>query len=630
MVANAKYNSGLMIRSSKMRGFVAAFLTVAVLAVCPLSRALTILSGPTFTLATNAPLAGLLQLTTDVPSRVSVLVEDGTNTWERDFYDFSTTHSLPLLGFEPDRTNQILVTVYDEGQNAYTAPQVLTFVTAPLPADFPTWTVLKDEPSQMEPGYMLFIISVEFGSATVHYITIMNNSGQVVWYAPDPAAGDYDVRQLTNGDLFVEEPPPADDFLEINMLGQTVRTWYPPAGYPETPFPVNGHDADMTDHGTILYLSDTSRVVTNFPMFSFPITDTESNAPLGTETVDDNPIVEVSATNGALLNQWSPMELLDPTRVSYLTGDYHSTYGLDNEHANAVLEDTNDNSIIVSLRDQNAVFDFSRSTGELQWILGPHEGWGTHWQPYLLAPVGTPFEWNYGQHGPDLTPQGTLLVYNDGAQRAMPFDPPVPDQDNYSDAVEYRINDTNMTVSEVWNSSWQTNQDRLYSPILGKTQWLPTTRNVLVTYGFVTYVNGKTPSPYATNSTPLGPATMVRIEEYTHDPVPQVAFDLSFFDYDNTSSDYAGYFCYRAEWVSDLYPHPAEPVNDLVMSRVEQIPILEFSADPTHNYLIQASTDLTHWTTIGTPVQDGSAGDYYFDDLDASQFTTRFYRVVTQ
>ncbi len=97
-------------------------------------HAVTILSGPTFTPATNAPLAGVLQLTTDVDSRVSVLVSDGTNFWERDFYDFGTTHSETLLGFKPGRTNQILVTVYDKYRNTCTAMQLLNFVTAPLPS----------------------------------------------------------------------------------------------------------------------------------------------------------------------------------------------------------------------------------------------------------------------------------------------------------------------------------------------------------------------------------------------------------------------------------------------------------------------------------------------------------------
>ncbi len=578
-------------------------------------RALNILSGPTFTPATNAPLAGLLKLTTDVDSRISIQVNDGTSTWERDFYNYTTNHSVPLLGFKPDRTNQILVTVYDKHRNAHTAPQPLTFVTAPLPTNFPPWTVLKSEPSKMEPGYTLFIL--EDRTLAKFYITIMNNSGELVWYAPW-SSNDGDVRQLDNGDLFIEQQSPSNNFVEVNMLGETVKTWVAPTGYP-----VNVHDGVPTSHGTILYLSDVRQVVPNFPS-----SDTISNPPLKTVTVDDNPVVEISATNSALLNSWSPLNLLDPTRVTYLTYEESgSPYGVDNEHANAVLEDANDgNSIIESLRDQNAVFKFTRA-GQLKWILGPHAGWSANFQPYLLTPVGTPFDWNYGQHGPMLTPQGTLILYNDGNFRASPFDPFVTDQENYSSAVEYNINETNMTVSEVWNSAWQTNQDRLYTSIVGKAQWLPHTRDVLVTYGCVYYINGVNPSPYA----PGDPgATMVRIEEYTHDPVPEVVFDLSFFDYDNTNANYLGDLVYRAERIPDLYPHPARPVTDLCVRAENHTPLLEFSADPTRNYLIQVSSDLKNWKTIGTPVREGDVGDFDFKDVGANQFTTRFYRVVAQ
>jgi hypothetical protein len=580
--------------------------------LAPCSDAVTILSGPSFTPATNAPLAGVLSLTTAVNTRVSVLVSDGTDIWERDFYDYATTHSVSLLGFKPNRTNQILVTAYDKDRNAYTAAQPLTFVTASLPANFPHSVVLKSEPGAMEPGYTLFLI--RNGNGPPGYYTIMDNSGQVVWYspAPTPTLND-DVRQLVNGDLYTEFEPPTNRFLEFNMLGQTVRTLSPPAAYP-----INPHDGVPTAHGTILYLSDVSRMVSNFPS-----NDTVSNAPLVTVNVDDNPAVEISATNGTLVNVWSPLNLLDPTRVTYLTYEFKNGYGVDNEHGNAILEDTNDNnSIIVSLRDQNAVFKFSRS-GQLKWILGPPAGWSTNFQPYLLTPVGTPFEWNYGQHAPEVTPQGTVLLYDDGNDRASPFDPPVADQTNYSRGVEFSINETNMEVSQVWDSSLA-DEDRLFTPVVGKAQWLPQRRNVLITYGSVSYINGVHPS---TNSPG---ATMVRIIEYTHDPVPQVVFDLSFFDYANTSKTYPGYFTYRSERIPDLYPHPAEPVTDLVISDENQIPLLEFSADPTHSYLVQASTDLVNWTTVGTPVQEGGVGDYDFEDLNANQFTARYYRVVTQ
>lgn len=589
-----------------------------VLAPLPRSLAVAILPNPSFTPATNAPLAGVLQLTTDVASRVSVLVSDGTDIWQRDFYDYATAHSVPLYGFKPGRTNLIQVTAYDEQRNAYIAPQLLTFVTAPLPSDFPKSVVLTNDPSQMEPGYTLFIIHNRNGNSA--YITIMDALGQVVWYRPALQASDIDAYQLDDGNLFIHEQPPANQFVEMDLLGNTIRTWTPPAGYP-----INSHDGFITGHGTILYLSDVSAVVTNFPNVSLPIqANTATNWSLKTVTVDDNPVVEISATNGALLHVWSPLGILDPTRLTYLSGDFPSSFGLDTEHANAVLEDTNDNSIIVSQRDENAIYKFSRATGQLIWILAPHEGWPTSLQRYLLTPVGTPFEWCYGQHAPELTPQGTLLVFDDGEWRASPFDPKLPDPDNYSRAVEYSIDETNMTVSQVWDSydSGQGGGDRIYSSIMGDADWLPQHRNILATYAWVNYLNG---ALLNTNG-----ALMARIVEYTHDPVPQVVFDLSFYDYTNTAKSYLGYYCYRSDRIPDLYAHPAEPVSNFVVSNQNQTPLLEFSADPTHSYVVQASTDLITWTTIGSAVQEGNAGDFDFVDLNAGQFSNRYYRVVTQ
>jgi arylsulfate sulfotransferase len=586
---------------------VALSAVIGFLMISQCSYAVTILTGPVFTPATNAPLAGVLELTTDTRARVSVQVSDGTNRWRRDFYDYVTTHSVPLLGFKPDRTNSIQVTVFDAHQNASAAASPLLFVTAPLPGTFPKSVLLTNVPSMMEPGYTLFILQNR-NSKT--YVTIMDNSAEVVWYCPAPAgASDLDVRQLDDGNLFIPEQSPANDFLEINMLGQKVRTWSAPAGYK-----VDGHDGIPTDHGTILYLTDVTRTVSNFPSST-----TVSNAPRQTVTMYDNPVVEISATNSTILHLWSSLNLLNPTRISYLT-----TYGsiVDNLHGNALIEDTNDNSIIVSLRNQNAVFKFSRA-GLLQWILGPPANWGTDFQPYLLTPVGTPFEWNYGQHAPMLTPQGTLLVYDNGNFRASPFGPQVADKDNFSRGVEYSIDQTNRQVSQVWESR-QANGDRLYTPIIGKAQWLPQRQNILVTYGYITYINGVHPSAYSAN------ATMVRIIEYTHDPVPKAVFDLSFFDYANHSVTYYGNFVYRSLRIPDLYAHPARPVAGLWLTESNQLPVLKFSADPVRTYLVQASADLTNWTTIGPAVPSGDVGDYAFEDICAGQYAARFYRVVTQ
>jgi arylsulfate sulfotransferase len=574
----------------------------AILALPLRSDALTILSGPTFTKAVNAPLAGNLQITTDVASKISISVFDGTNTWQRSFQDFSTVHSMPLLGFKPNRTNSIAITVEDKNGIEVTAPQPIIFITSPLPADFPTIVLLQSKPDKMEPGYTLF--RGQNNGNNKGYLTIVDNAAEVVWYSG--VTSSVDVRQLSNGDLWI---PLLNSIVEINMLGQTVRTWNLPSGKQYN------HESFPTDHGTILYLSDATRVVTNFPTSS-----TNPNAPRQTTNVWHQPVIELSITNAAILNTWQPIDMIDPTRIDYLTFSASSAFGKDWSHANAITEDPRDNSLIVSLRHQDAVIKFSRATGKLKWILGSHANWGPEFQRYLLTPVGTPFEWQYAQHAPKITPQGTLLLFDDGNFRASPFDTALPDASNYSRAVEYQINEDTMEVSQVWQYG-ASPAPSIYSVSRGDTEWLPETSNVLITFADTAYVDGHTPSLVAPN------AHMVRIVEVTHDSAPEVVFDFALFDFGNTSPTYKGYSTYRSNRIRDLYP--PKPVTDLSVHSDNGQASLSFSGDDSRLYIIQTSTDLVHWNDIGTANPDGSGVFSFTDDLEVES-PVRYYRVVTR
>ena len=572
-------------------------------AVCGKSFAMAILTGPFFIKATNAPLAGTLALTTDQSSRVSIEVLDGTNVWSRNFYDYNTNHLIPLLGFRPGRSNVISVTVEDKLHNPTTAAQPVVFQSPQLPSDFPKIVLLTNVPDKMEPGYTLFrILNLNNNKG---YITIVDNFGEVVWYSGIPTTAE--IRQLENGNLFI---PLATGFVEVNMLGNTVRTWPAPAGYT-----VDIHEGFLTDHGTILYLNDISRVITNFPTSS-----SNPNAPLQNTAVMCNRVIEISATNAALLDEWSLVDMLQPTRITYLTFLAPTSLGKDNQHGNAIIEDPIDHSIIVSLRNQNAVVKFSRD-GQLKWILGPHENWGPEWQPYLLTPVGEPFEWQYAQHAPNFTSYGTLMLFDDGNYRASPFDTMLPDASNYSRAVEYNINEQTMEVSQVWDFG-RTNPDRLYTDRVGSADWLPRKENVLLTFGYILYENGVRPNLAAPN------AIATRIREVTHEPNPEVVFDLACFDYATNNVAYRGAAGYRSHRIPDLYGHIAKAVHDLTIRQENGLPRLEFSADPVRAYTIEASTDLSDWSAIGEASEE-QPGNFSFVDYEPGDSSTRFYRVAT-
>jgi arylsulfate sulfotransferase len=518
-------------------------------------RAIVVVSGPSLSAPPHAPLARRLELATDRPSRVSVDVTDGVDAWHHDFHDYATTHSLPLLGFKPDRLYQVKLTLYDEYRGSLALASPLLFFTDPLPPDFPPLQTLTSVPSRMEPGYTMFF--AEPSTATSSYSVILDAAGEVVWYSD---RGGIDERQLANGDVFFLS---SSDIAEIDMSGEYQRSWSLsqtgdaplPGAIPVDLGAVN-HEAFPTDHGTVLTLATESRVVEGYPT-----SDTDPDAPTATATVLDHPVVEFSQSTGAIVGRWPPLDLLDPTRIGYDSiGKVQNDWG----HANAVIEDPRDGDIILSLRHQDAVVKFDRD-GRIQWILGPHANWPAEFQPYLLTPVGTPFAWQYHQHAPMVTPAGTLLLFDNGNWRASPFDgtPPVPDSENHSRAVEFAIDEKTMQVGEVWE--FQNAPERLFGAYIGDADWLPRTGNILIDYGGLVYVDG-----VRTNT------NAVRIMEVTHTTPAEKVFDLSI----ETPPDAPAWFVYRAERIPDLYP-PAGPAPECSDGRDNDGDGLIDAADPS-------------------------------------------------
>jgi hypothetical protein len=179
-----------------------------------------------------------------------------------------------------------------------------------------------------------------------------------------------------------------------------------------------------------------------------------------------------------------------------------------------------------------------------------------------------------------------------------------------------------MEVSQVWEYGSRIDE-RLFTAFVGDANWLPQSQNVLVTFGAVSYINGVHPSSLAPT------ALMARIKEVTHDPVPEVVFDLVVFDYANTDPTDEGYWVYRSTRIPDLYSRTATAVADLTVRLENGRTLLEFSADATRTHFVEATTDLMHWEEIGKATLEKS-GDFAFEDDNPGAFPARYYRVVTQ
>ena len=427
--------------------------------------------GPSLTMDPNGvtPLAGVVQLTTDVPTRVTLTISNGSDSWITEFAEFQTDHYLPVLGLKPNNSYTIEVIVTDEVDESLVLAPLLQAVTDPLPVDFPNINVLLSDPTKMEPGFTLLD---RFGrgrpptpDATLPtYSIIVDDAGDVVWYS---TLGSNAMRQLPNGNLSYLNSTNAT---EIDLLGNVKQSVALSSG-------AGGlhHDQFLTTNGTLLSLTNETVVVDGYPT-----SDTDPNAPTQTVDIRDTPVVEFSLSDGSLLSKWKLTDILDPTRIGF--GSLApNTWGLNWAHANAVVHDPRDDSIIVSVRHQDAVVKYSRSTGSLKWILGNHDNWPPEFQPFLLTPVGAPLEWQYHQHASMVTPSGTLLLFDNGNFRASPFDGrvPIPDNENYSRAVEYAIDEETMEVRQIWEYGAQIDQS-YYSNFISDADWMNNTANVLI------------------------------------------------------------------------------------------------------------------------------------------------------
>ena len=180
--------------------------------------ALAFVAGPTLTMAPNpeVPLAGRLELATSRPTRVMITIDRPGGTFAVQLDDLASEHVLPVLGFRPDTTHAVTVTVTAaDGESLAAAP--FEVVTAPLPAGFPTFTVGTVTPGAMEPGVTIFPAD--------RYLVILDEDGQVTWYA-DTTQFPGDVQRTPEGTLLFLLAN-RRGAVEMDMLGTVIRRWHP-------------------------------------------------------------------------------------------------------------------------------------------------------------------------------------------------------------------------------------------------------------------------------------------------------------------------------------------------------------------------------------------------------------------
>ncbi|MEP2935605.1 MAG: aryl-sulfate sulfotransferase [Gilvibacter sp.] len=419
-----------------------------------------------------APLTAQLTITTEKPSKVSVTVL-GETPIEQPFSAESTNLQIPVLGLYADMENQVVVTL-DFGTK--TVIDTVKITTQPLLNVFPRVEINKVDRANMEDGLHGCDIHFANNGKLRSIPFIFDDQGAVRWYLDLSFHGKMvsPFQRLKDGTILVVG---RQDIYELDMLGKVLKQTKIDNNYGMH------HDVLEIPNGDLL------------------ICVGKRNAYIGLngEQVlsDSDFIIQYDRKNSRIVKEWDLAKHLDVSRedVNFLRpGDWL--------HMNGLAYDPNDNAMIVSGRNQGLVKISLED--ELQWILAPKKNWNTSGRngdgfdtkPFLLTAVdpqgkaynnsvqmgdqsAADFDFSWGPHAPKVLANGNLLLFDNGFYRNYNND------NNYSRAVEYKIDQENKTVQQQWQYGKERGTE-LFSSIISDADFLPNTENILITSGFIT------------------------------------------------------------------------------------------------------------------------------------------------
>ena len=525
----------------------------------------------------RAPLVALVRFKADEPVRTRITVDDGKRTRSVVYGPSRDPEAgLPIAGMRADTDHRITVAAGD------IPPVTLTYRTPPLPADSAEWPTIATriaKTSDMQPGFTLLSVrrtanvrQTFMTPAQVRFTTrwgmlmAVDGEGEVVWYYVSDAriAG---VTQMANGNLFFHHV----DFrsVEMDMTGKVIRMFYAsgrPFGPVEGAIPIEAaslhHQPHQMPNGNFLAMTANARTIENY--FT---SETDPDAPRKAQPVVGDRFVEFTP-DGDIVWTWDTFDHLDVYRWSYhLMEVYWHNRGfphhLDWTHGNGITYHPRDDSVIVSLRHQDAIIKIDKASGDIKWILGDHGNWKSPQKEKLLDPAHA-LRWHYHGHNPRVTVDGTVLMYDNGICRAQPYDPQAAPHECFARAVEYEVDEERGTVREAWTSSDDDDPERVISWAMGDAHRLANDNMLIVDSICLPRREQLTLSCHVRDLTwnewkreewhPNDMPYWTRVREMKRDASREVVFELHLEDPD----ELVGWQTFGGERVASLYPPGVE------------------------------------------------------------------------
>ena len=347
----------------------------------------------------------------------------------------------------------------------------------------------------MQPGITLFGPGMAGREHQVSpYYLGVDEAGAVVWYyrleGDVSRFNDRDVVLLDDGNLLIM----MENGFAVITIGGDILLDVTSSDYGYQRF---HHDVSPMPGGGFMVLAEETKQV-----------DISWDASPDPVAVTGDLIVEIDA-DGEVVWEWSAFDHIDndrfPTSLSRQTSQGRP---YDWTHSNSVTYLEDDNSVLVSVRHQHWVIKIDHVTGDIIWALGDDGD-------FTLSNGGGENTWFYAEHAPEIQPDGTIMIYDNGNDR-----PSTSPRDYYSRAVIYDIDTDAGTAEQVWAYTTE-----YFTNFLGDADGLDN-GNVLICAGG--------------QQSPDRPAQIV---EVTRDADPQMVWRLEMH----------GYNIYRATRLDSLY-----------------------------------------------------------------------------
>lgn len=387
----------------------------------------------------------------DAPEECSVTVtipgKAADTTFTHEFSEVGMHHEIPVYALYAGVENKVEIDL--ESKDGTIKKYIVPISTEPLPDYLPPYEIIVND-REKAAGELLYMAM----ATDAIYPIAIDKAGEVRWYSSHKQFSGGIFRRMESGRfLSFAEALYAPAFIRpgivtTDRMGKVYSQYLQDAVH---------HDTVELPNGNLL--------------MSAIKEGTELS--MGGMIMGQDVLHEVSIKDGSVQHTWDLNEICGYAHTS--TGETFRTddpFSGEYLHINSVWYNQADDSIMVSSPTMKVVVKFKADTNEIVWAIGdPRHSYPDPLQSKILKPIGDNFEWNGAQHAAMVLPNGDIMMDDNGSGRFDAAGVLVPDAENYSRLVIFRVNEKDMTIEQIYQYGKERGNE-LFATYLGDADYL--------------------------------------------------------------------------------------------------------------------------------------------------------------